>query len=83
MAFDVSGFYDAVRVWNLESTAGAERLRNFRSAGGGVRAIFAGRVALDVGYAKPLDKVLTSDIALPPPRVLVSLTTKLWPWGAP
>ena len=80
-AVDVSGFYDVVRIWNLESTAGAEAKRTFMSAGGSLRAIWAGKFALEVGYAKPFDKVLTSDVALPHSRVLVSLTSKLWPWG--
>ena len=70
-----------VRIWNLESTAGAEAKRTFMSAGGSLRAIWAGKFALEVGYAKPFDKVLTSDVALPHSRVLVSLTSKLWPWG--
>jgi hemolysin activation/secretion protein len=67
-------FTDVARVWN-EGT-GSERLV---STGGGVRAAWGARARLDVSLAVPLSRVgLAND--RPSPRLLLSLSTKLWPW---
>ncbi len=82
----VSGFYDVVKLWNLDNTAGAEARRTLASVGGGMRMIWRNqqtgdaRAVLEVTYAKPLDKAITSDLIKPTSRVLVSLTTKILPW---
>lgn len=84
----VSGFYDVVRLWNLDSTAGTEAKRTLASVGGGMRMVWRNqqtgdaRAVLEVTYAKPLDKAVVADTRKPTSRVLVSLTTKVLPWGS-
>lgn len=80
--FEAGGFFDYVRMWNLDLSAGTEANRTFRSVGGGLRIILQDRAVLELTYAKPLDKVLVSDQRKPTDRLLISLTTKLWPWGS-
>lgn len=85
---EVTGFYDIVHLRNLDNSAGSEASRTFHSTGGGLRFVLRDRPSgemraiFEVGYAKPLDKALLSDLKKPTDRVLVSLTTKLWPWGS-
>ena len=76
---EVSAFYDNAHIWNLDSGA-IETNRKLDSIGGGLRAIVAGRLVLDLTYARPLKRALTTDTARPPARLLFSLTTKLLPW---
>ena len=83
---EATGFYDIVHLRNLDNSAGSEASRTFHSTGGGLRFVLRDRPSgemraiLEVGYAKPLDRALVSDLKKPTDRVLVSLTTKLWPW---
>ena len=50
------------------------------SVGGGVRGTYGDRAQLDVLLAVPLNRAgLQTERA--DPRILVSLTTKLWPWS--
>lgn len=81
VAVELTGFYDWVRIYNLDQGT-TETRRNLRSAGGGIRVTLPNQLVLDVTYAKPLDFALRTDIAKPTDRVLVSLTAKLFPWGA-
>lgn len=76
---EVSAFYDNAHIWNLDSGA-IETKRTLDSIGGGLRAIVAGRLVLDLTYARPLKRALTTDTDRPPARLLFSLTTKLLPW---
>ena len=78
----VYGFYDGVRLWNLD-TGTAEKNRRLESYGGGVRFTLPGRARLDLTYAHPLDPpLLTGTTAkVPKDRFLFSLTTQLLPWG--
>ncbi len=76
---EATGFYDAVRIWNLDRGT-SETDRTLSSAGGGVRVTMADRFALELTYAKPLDRALTIDARRPSDRLLVSLTTQLAPW---
>lgn len=78
---EMSGFYEIVGLWNLGRLAGTEAHRTLESVGGGARFVLPGRAILEIVYAKPLQKALVNDAERQPPRVLVSLTTKLWPWG--
>ncbi len=78
---EVFGFYDNVHIWNKD-TGTFETRRTLDSIGGGVRLIWAGRMILDVTYAKPLKRALALDMQRPTDRLLVSLTTKLLPWRA-
>jgi hemolysin activation/secretion protein len=76
---EVSAFYDNIHIWNVDQGA-IETKRSVDSIGGGIRAIVAGRLVLDLTYAKPLKRALSIDADRPPPRLLFSLTTKLLPW---
>jgi hemolysin activation/secretion protein len=76
---ELMGFYDLVKIFNLDPSS-IENNRTFRSVGGGFRLIKTGLFALDVTYAKPLDRALSTDLARPTDRLLVSLTTQLIPW---
>jgi hemolysin activation/secretion protein len=69
-------FVDAVRVWN-HGTGG----EGLVSVGGGVRASWADRFRLDLTLAIPTKRAGLDD-RKGDPRLLVSFTTKLWPWGA-
>ncbi|PCG13373.1 MULTISPECIES: ShlB/FhaC/HecB family hemolysin secretion/activation protein [Sphingomonas] len=76
---EATGFYDAVRLWNLDRGT-SENDRLLQSVGGGLRLTMADRLAVDVSYAKPLDRALTIDARRPTDRLLVSITTQLAPW---
>ncbi|MBA2920560.1 hypothetical protein GON01_02500 [Sphingomonas sp. MAH-20] len=80
VSFELTGFYDWVRLDNLDSTS-SEKNRLLRSIGGGIRILKAGRFVVDAIYAHPLDKALTSDERKPRNRFLISFTTQLYPWG--
>lgn len=84
-----SGFYDIASISNLDLSSGAEKHRTLKSIGGGIHIVWrdnkgAGdaRAVFEVNYAKTLDKALSADLRKPTSRVLVSLTTKLLPWGS-
>lgn len=68
-------FADAARVWNRGQ--GSDELFSY---GVGVRASYGGRFRLDLVYAVPTEAagLLTER---EDPRLLVSFTTKLWPWS--
>lgn len=82
LATQVYGFYDGIRLWNLD-TGSAEADRRLESYGGGVRFTLPGRARLDLTYAHPLDPpLLTGTTAkVPKDRFLVSLTAQLLPWS--
>ena len=72
-------FWDQARVSNrdhISSTGGPEYLH---SVGSGVRISWV-RFQLDANLAVPLSKV-GFDNRRPGPRLLVSLSTRLWPWN--
>jgi hemolysin activation/secretion protein len=77
--FEISAFYDNVRLWNLD-TSTIETKRTLDSVGGGARIVFNRRIILDVTYAKPLKLALATDQRRPTDRILFSLTTKILPW---
>lgn len=78
-AVELIGFYDHVELWNLDTNRFEER-RTLRSAGGGVRGTWGGRLRVDLLYAKPLDRNLAIDLRKPAGRVLLSVTVRAWPW---
>ena len=82
VATQLFGFYDVVRLYNLD-TGSTEARRKLESYGGGVRVTLSGIARLDVTYAHPIDKpLLTGATArVPKDRVLVSLTAQLVPFG--
>jgi hemolysin activation/secretion protein len=73
-------FVDRATVWNedVQTVGGRQTLT---SVGGGVRAVYGDRGQLDVVLAAPLDRAglqtERGDV-----RLLVSLTTRLWPWSS-
>ncbi len=77
---ELFGFYDAARIWNIDSNS-TENNRVLRSYGGGFRLTLPGSALLEVTYARPQDKALSFDKAPPSDRVLVSLTMQLVPFG--
>ncbi len=79
---ELFGFYDHVRIQNLDSDPGStEARRTLRSAGGGLRVTVPGVARLEVMYAKPLDKALFNDKDKPRARLLLSLTARFLPGG--
>ncbi|MEH3036467.1 MAG: ShlB/FhaC/HecB family hemolysin secretion/activation protein [Sphingomonas adhaesiva] len=71
-------FVDSAWVWNRNTPGNPQRLT---SLGGGVRASFASRIRLDMTLAVPTNRagLQTQRGAA---RFLMSLTTKLYPWGS-
>lgn len=85
--FQPYAFYDRSWVWRKFDPTNPmdDRSQQLSSVGGGVRATFGDHARLDVAVAKPLDRVGAIDAVTGlarrgDTRVLVSLTTKLWPW---
>jgi hemolysin activation/secretion protein len=77
-AIEGYGFWDEASVSNrdhISSTGGSEHLN---SVGTGVRMSWQ-RFSLDTSFAVPLTRV-GSPSRRPGPRLLISLTTRLWPW---
>ena len=70
-------FWDHAEIHNLD-TALSGPSTHLDSVGGGARINFD-RFALDAGLAVPLSRAGPSD-KKPSPRLLISLTTRLFPW---
>jgi hemolysin activation/secretion protein len=77
-ASEFYAFWDHARVSNLDRLEVVEGSNHLDSIGVGARVAW-GRVALDTGLAFPLTRVGPDDDR-PPARLLISLTTRLWPW---
>jgi hemolysin activation/secretion protein len=71
-------FFDAARIDN-EDRLTADFNTRLISVGGGVRSLFKG-ATFDVALAVPLKRA-GLQTERPDPRLLVSLTTRLWPWS--
>ncbi|GEN98487.1 heme:hemopexin-binding protein [Novosphingobium sediminis] len=69
-------FVDAAWAWDR----GAGKPQRLSSVGGGLRADIGSRFRLDASVAVPLDRAGFNG-RKPAPRILVSLTTRLLPWG--
>ena len=72
-------FWDHARVSNLDRLFLIEGSNHLDSVGGGARITYD-RFILDAALAVPLTRVGIFD-EKPDPRVLISLTTRLWPWS--
>ena len=73
-------FFDAARVSNRDRLLAIPGTAHLASAGGGVRAALGDSARLDAALAVPLERAgLQSRSGHP--RLLVSLTTRLWPWS--
>lgn len=73
-------FVDQAWVKNEDRFIGFDRAQELTSVGGGVRASFGGQVFLDLSLAVPLDRIEPLG-RKPDPRLLFSLTSRLWPWS--
>jgi len=80
LKLDFFGFYDAVRLWNLDRNS-TEADRRLRSFGGGLRLGLRSTALLELTYARPLDPVLLIDRRRAPDRLLLSLTAQFVPFG--
>jgi len=80
LAFEPYVFLDQAWAWNEDALLFIPR-QELTSIGGGVRTVYGNRFRLDVLVAKPLDRTFLQaergDV-----RLLVTLTTRLWPWRA-
>ncbi len=77
-AVQAYGFIDAAWVWSHDTVPGLADPQTLQSAGGGVRVAFGDRFLLDAGVAVPFDKAGLQTVR-GDTRVLVSLTTRLFP----
>jgi hemolysin activation/secretion protein len=71
-------FFDQAWVWNEDRVFSLGR-QELSSVGGGVRAAYGDRFRLDLLVAVPLDRG-PLQARKGDPRILVSFTTRLWPW---
>jgi hemolysin activation/secretion protein len=78
-AFEGYVFWDHAFVRNLDRLIDVDQSEHLNSVGGGARVNF-NRFSLDTAVAVPLTRVGIED-KKPDPRVLLSLTTRLWPWS--
>jgi hemolysin activation/secretion protein len=78
-AVESYAFWDHALVRNLDRLVEVEGSRRINSVGGGARINFD-RFALDTTLAVPLTQVGLLD-RKPDPRLLISLTSRLWPWS--
>jgi hemolysin activation/secretion protein len=77
-AAEAFAFFDYARISNRDRIFVDTSARDLSSAGGGVRVSFD-RFRLDTALAIPMERVGLLD-KKPGPRLLFSLTTRLWPW---
>jgi hemolysin activation/secretion protein len=73
-------FLDAASVSNEDRLLAVTERQSLSSAGGGVRVAWGDRARLDVALAVPLERA-GLQTRRGDPRLLVSLTTRLWPWS--
>ena len=72
-------FWDHARVGNEDDLVELDQSNHLDSIGGGARIAFD-RFSLDAALAVPMTKVGLFD-EKPDPRILISLTSRLWPWS--
>lgn len=71
-------FFDHAWVWNRDRLFVIPE-QQLSSIGAGVRAAFGDRVRLDLAVAAPLDRA-GFQTKRGDPRIVLTLTTRLWPW---
>lgn len=88
LAVQPFAFYDKVWIWNRNQPVApfVADPQELSSAGGGIRLAYGDKARLDVTLAKPLERIPTSTAAgivlkKPDTRLLISLTTRLYPWS--
>jgi hemolysin activation/secretion protein len=72
-------FFDYARISNRDRLFVQDTARDLSSVGAGVRISYD-RFRFDTALAVPLQRVGLFD-RKPDPRILVALTTRLWPWS--
>jgi len=72
-------FWDHAKIATLDRLLVLDQSNKLDSVGGGVRITYD-RFILDAAAAIPLTRVGLFD-KKPDPRLLISLTTRLWPWS--
>ncbi|HET9397510.1 MAG TPA: ShlB/FhaC/HecB family hemolysin secretion/activation protein, partial [Sphingomicrobium sp.] len=72
-------FWDHAKVTTLDRLLLLDQSNKLDSVGGGIRVTYD-RFILDAAAAIPLTRV-GLDNRKPDPRLLISLTTRLWPWS--
>lgn len=72
-------FWDHARVGNKDKLVVLDQSNRLDSIGGGARIAFD-RFSLDAALAVPMTRVGLLD-EKPDPRILISLTSRLWPWS--
>lgn len=72
-------FLDQVWVWNEDRLLAAGD-GEVTSVGGGVRVAWGDRLRLEAALALPLDRTVFAPER--EPRLLITLTTRLWPWSS-
>ncbi len=73
-------FTDAAWAWNHDPSRIAGNPDRLWSAGGGVRAAWGSRLQADLFVAAPITRPDLSP-SLPDPRVMFSITARLFPWS--
>lgn len=80
LAIQPYAFFDGAWMWNEDRTFNGRDPQKLYSAGGGVRATWGNRGRIDINLAVPLRDTLfqsqKGDV-----RLLISLTTQIWPWS--
>ena len=79
IAIEGYGFWDHAKVRNIEELVEVDQPNRLHSVGAGARLLF-NRFALDTALAVPLSRIGV-ERQRPDVRLLVSLTTRLWPWS--
>ena len=78
-AIEGYAFYDQAFVRNRDRLLDLDQSNHLNSVGAGARVSFS-RFALDAAVAIPLTRVGLLD-EKPDPRILINLTSRLWPWS--
>jgi hemolysin activation/secretion protein len=78
-AFEGYFFWDHASIHNLDKLFVVPGSTHLDSAGSGLRVSFD-RFALDAAIAIPMSRI-GIDNKRPSPRLLISLTSRLWPWS--
>ncbi len=77
-AFEPFVFIDQIWAWNEDRITPIPR-QELTSIGGGLRLAYGDRLRLEVALIAPLDRTAAQPDR--DPRLLISLTTRLWPWS--
>jgi hemolysin activation/secretion protein len=80
LAWQAFAFLDAARVSEAGRIPTLTGGRSLVSAGGGIRAALGENTRLEAMLAVPLERAGVPSVR-PDPRLLISLTTRLWPWS--